>query len=82
VIEVSIDIKPGSLPNANSINLASAGSVPVAILSSPSFDARTINPDSVSLAGAHVKLVGKSRGHCAPRRMSMVTTFWIWSVTS
>jgi hypothetical protein len=64
VTDVSIDIKPGSLPN--SINLASAGSVPVAILSSPTFDATTIVPESVSLAGARVKLVGKSnRALCA-----------------
>jgi hypothetical protein len=63
-ISISIDIKPGSLPN--SINLASAGSVPVAILSSPTFDATRIVPESVSLAGARVKLVGKSsRGLCA-----------------
>ena len=63
-ISISIDIKPGSLPN--SINLASAGSVPVAILSSPTFDARTVIPESVSLAGARVKLVGKSnRALCA-----------------
>ena len=63
-ISISIDIKPGSLPN--SINLASAGSVPVAILSSPTFDATRIVPESVSLAGARVKLVGKSnRALCA-----------------
>jgi len=63
-LEVSIDIKPGSLPN--SVNLASAGSVPVAILSSSTFDATTIVPESVSLAGARVKLVGKSnRALCA-----------------
>lgn len=58
VLRPEIDIKPGSYPN--SINLASAGVIPVAILSSASFDAQTVNPDSVSLAGARVKLVGKS----------------------
>jgi hypothetical protein len=63
-LSISIDIKPGSLPN--SINLASAGSVPVAILSSSTFNATTVVPESVSLAGARVKLVGKSnRGLCA-----------------
>ena len=36
---VAIDIKPGSYPN--SINLKSNGKVPVAILSSPTFDATT-----------------------------------------
>jgi len=57
-LEVAIDIKPGSDPN--SINLSSAGVIPVAILSSDTFDATTVNPDTVSLAGARVKLVGKS----------------------
>ena len=36
-VMVSIDIKPGSFPN--SINLGSSGSIPVAILSTPTFDA-------------------------------------------
>jgi hypothetical protein len=58
VLRPEIDIKPGSYPN--SINLESAGAVPVAILSSATFDAQTVNPDTVSLAGARVKLVGKS----------------------
>ena len=55
--EVAIDIKPGSFPN--SINLASAGVVPVAILGSASFDATQVNPSTVTLAGASVKLIGK-----------------------
>ena len=64
VREVTIDVKPGSFPN--SINLASAGSVPLAILSSEGFDATTVLPDSVSLAGAQVKLIGGSdRSACA-----------------
>lgn len=42
VREVTIDVKPGSFPN--SINLASAGSVPLAILSSEGFDATTVLP--------------------------------------
>ena len=45
-----IDIKPGSCPN--SINLKSKGLIPVAILSSPAFDATTIDPDTVLFAGA------------------------------
>jgi hypothetical protein len=57
-LAVLIDIKPGADPN--SINLSSAGVIPVAILSSDTFDARTIDPDSVRLAGAAVKMVGKS----------------------
>lgn len=55
---VTIDIKPGSDPN--SINLSSSGVIPVAILSGADFDASTVAPESVSLAGASVKLVGKS----------------------
>jgi len=65
VITVAIDIKPGSDPN--SINLSSAGLVPVAILSSPTFDATQVKPDSVTLAGARVKLIGKGdRYACSP----------------
>jgi hypothetical protein len=57
VLSVDIDIKPGSDPN--SINLSSAGVVPVAILSSATFDATQVDPATVSLAGAKVKLIGK-----------------------
>ncbi|MBI1749863.1 MAG: hypothetical protein HYR59_04295 [Acidobacteria bacterium] len=57
VMRVEIDIKPDSFPN--SINLGSGGTVPVAIFSSPSFDARTIDPLTVSLAGANIALKGK-----------------------
>jgi hypothetical protein len=48
-IEVSVDIKPGSFPNA--INLGSHGTIPVAFLSDEDFDARSINPGSVTLRG-------------------------------
>ncbi len=57
VIRVNVDIKPGSSPN--SINLGSHGTVPVAIFSTPSFDARTVNPLSVTHASAPVRLKGK-----------------------
>lgn len=57
-MDVTIDIKPGSFPN--SINLGSAGVVPVAILSTSTFDATTIDPDTLFLAGAPVGMVGKS----------------------
>jgi len=53
-ITVDIDIKPGS--NPNSINLKSKGNVPVAILSSEVFDATTIDPSTVELEGAGVKV--------------------------
>lgn len=65
VRRVLIDIKPGSDPN--SINLSSAGVVPVAILSSPTFDATQVDPATVTLAGARVKLIGKGdRYACSP----------------
>lgn len=50
LVEVDIDIKPGSYPN--SINLKSKGVVPVAVLTSPDFDAATVDPDTVEFAGA------------------------------
>lgn len=55
---VDIDIKPGSDPN--SINLGSSGVVPVAILSSSAFDATTVDPQTLTLAGASVRLLVKS----------------------
>lgn len=58
VTPIIIDIKPGS--ETNSINLGSAGVIPVAILSTDDFDALTVDPASVSLAGASVRLAGKS----------------------
>jgi hypothetical protein len=57
VREVGIDIKPGVSPNA--VNLGSHGAVPVAILSMPGFDATTVNPATVTLAGASVSVKGK-----------------------
>jgi len=57
VIEVEIDIKPGSYPNA--INLGSQGVIPVAILSSADFDATSVDPETVELAGSGVAVRGK-----------------------
>jgi DNA-binding beta-propeller fold protein YncE len=54
---VRIDIKPGS--QINSINLGSNGTVAVAILSDPGFDAATVDPLTVTLASARVRLKGK-----------------------
>ena len=51
---ISIDIKPGD--NPNSINLKSGGVIPVAILSSLYFDATTVDPVTVILASAMVRL--------------------------
>jgi hypothetical protein len=44
-LAVDIDIKPGSFPN--SINLGSYGVIPVAILSTPIFNAATVNSSTV-----------------------------------
>ncbi|MBI3934365.1 MAG: hypothetical protein HY316_06705 [Acidobacteria bacterium] len=57
-LTVSIQIKPPATPPVP-INLGSGGVVPVAILSSPTFDATTVNPTTVTLSGAAVALKGK-----------------------
>ena len=58
VLTVAIDIKPNALPNT--INLGSDGTVAVAIFSTLSFDATTVDPGSVTLASAPVKLRGQA----------------------
>ncbi len=63
---VDIDIKPGS--DQNTINLSSAGVISVAILSSDTFEATTVDPDTVSLAGAGVKMAGKSGKYLSQER--------------
>jgi len=60
-IDVQIDIKPGSYPNA--INLGSSGVIPVAIFSTSSFDATSIKPDTVALSGANVAIRGKGQNY-------------------
>lgn len=50
VTTVDIDIKPGSDPN--SINLRNRGVVPVAILTTDTFDATTVDPASVCFGDA------------------------------
>ncbi len=57
VIPVLIDIKPGGFHN--SINLKSKGKIPVAILSSPTFDATTVDWNTVVFAGASPLLIGQ-----------------------
>ncbi|MFH1884065.1 MAG: hypothetical protein ABIL62_15315 [Planctomycetota bacterium] len=57
VLLVEIDIKPGSYPNV--INLGSHGLIPVAILSDEGFDATTVDPGTIELAGASVVKRGK-----------------------
>lgn len=53
---IVIDIKPGDAEN--SVKLGSNGNVPVAILSTATFDAATIDPASVALENAAVRLRG------------------------
>jgi hypothetical protein len=57
-VTVDIDIKPGSYPN--SINPNAGGVIPVAILTTDTFDASTVNPETVALEGAGARGEGKS----------------------
>ena len=50
VKQLDIDIKPGG--NPNTINLNSKGVVPVAVLTTDSFDASIVDPATVEFAGA------------------------------
>lgn len=54
---VTIDIRPGTDPNT--VNLGSGGKVAVAILGGIEFDARTVDPETVTLASAVTALKGK-----------------------
>jgi len=56
-LKVNIDIKPGN--SLNTINQGSAGVIPVAILSSSTFTATNVDPLTIDLNGATVKLIGK-----------------------
>jgi hypothetical protein len=58
VVEVDIDIKPGSDPNC--FNHNGHGVIPVAILGTDSFDVTSIDPGTVALEGLAIKAVGKS----------------------
>jgi hypothetical protein len=59
-IPVEIDIRPGS--EENKINLGSNGNIPVAILGSAEFDAATVDPVTLRLASAGLKLKGQGKG--------------------
>ena len=60
VIEVSIDIRPGS--SQNSINPRSHGIIPVAILTTDAFDATTVDPLSVRFGPKGAK-EAHNKGH-------------------
>lgn len=55
---VHIDVMPGS--NTNPIHSDGNGVIPVAILSSPDFDASSVDPSTVRLDGQAVRVKGKS----------------------
>jgi hypothetical protein len=57
LIRVPIDVKPGD--DENTISLKSNGGVPIAIFSDGTFDARLVNPLSISILGAGLKISGK-----------------------
>ena len=56
---VVIDIKPGS--EKNNVNLCAQGGIKVAIFSAAHFGATSVDPLTVDLAGASVKLFGKDQ---------------------
>lgn len=58
-IKVKIDIKPGSFPN--SINLKSKGVIPVAVFGTNEFNVSSIDPATVTLSGAPIKLAANSK---------------------
>lgn len=64
-IEVGIDILPGS--DDNVIRLSGQGILPVAILSTAEFDATTVDPATVLLAGAPVHLKQSGAYACQPQ---------------
>jgi len=57
-IPAEIDIKPGSFPN--SINPKQRGVIPVAVLTTDTFDACTVDPATVALEGVFTEEKGKS----------------------
>jgi hypothetical protein len=58
-LSISIEIKPPAAAPVP-MNLRSAGVVPVAILSTTTFDATQVDPATVTLAAAEVQMIGKS----------------------
>jgi hypothetical protein len=62
-VSVDIDVSPGGNPNV--INCRSRGVVPVAILSSDSFDATQIDVSTVGLSGAAVAMRGRHARYMA-----------------
>lgn len=63
-IPIVIDIKPDG-DDPNSVNLGSQGKVPVAILSTETFDATTVDVESLLFAGAPVNVKKNGTFHAA-----------------
>src|SRR5262249_30927004 len=63
---VTIQIKPDA-PAPVPINLQSGGVTPVAILSTPHFDATLVDPATILLSGAPVRLRGNGTYSCSPQ---------------
>jgi hypothetical protein len=63
VVEVNIDIKPGSDPNCFNIN--GHGVVPVAILGSAVFDVNNVDVDTLSFAELEVRIRGNKGPLCS-----------------
>jgi hypothetical protein len=55
-IPITIDVKPGNGDDVDPINLKSKGKTPVAVLSTETFDATTMNIGSIRFAGASVNV--------------------------
>jgi hypothetical protein len=71
---VKIDVRPGS--RHDKIDLRAWGFLPVAVLSTPDFDATSIDPETVEFAGA--KPLHSIRAHVnRDRRADMLFFFWI-----
>jgi len=66
VIEVRIDVRPGN--GVNPIKPGSRGVLPIAILSSDSFDALTVDPSTVMVSAAGVALRGNGRRYMTVER--------------
>jgi len=57
-VQIDIDIKPGSDPNA--VNPRSKGLIPVAILTTGDFDAAEVEPSTVTFGTANASMVHKN----------------------
>jgi hypothetical protein len=73
VIEVSVDIKPGSYPNCFNIN--GNGVIPVAILGSDDFDVTQIDVATLEFAGLDVRVKGNGTPQCSVEDVSGDFTF-------